>query len=182
MIYFIQKGRGGSIKIGKSNDPSQRLIALQTGSEEPLRMLATIPGDEAEEKSLHLIFKPYRVSGEWFEPSHAILNYISAMSSTWKMDPVIIEHVAVGSSTIDISPGKTLSETLDNVEKQLVIRALLVSDTQIQAADALGISKSLLQYKLKKFDLPRGNDVCQCLRNRLGSQGKPFPSASRLTS
>jgi two-component system NtrC family response regulator len=47
-----------------------------------------------------------------------------------------------------------LAETLERIEAALIRRALVQSDfVQVKAADMLGISKSLLQYKLKKYNI-----------------------------
>jgi two-component system NtrC family response regulator len=50
--------------------------------------------------------------------------------------------------------GTVLPEALDSIEKSLVSRALEEADyVQARAAENLGITKSLLQYKMKKYDL-----------------------------
>ena len=47
-----------------------------------------------------------------------------------------------------------LPEILNGVEEQLVKRALEdANNVQARAAESLGITKSLLQYKMKKFHL-----------------------------
>jgi two-component system NtrC family response regulator len=47
-----------------------------------------------------------------------------------------------------------LQETLESIEEQMIRRALEVSgNVQVRAAEMLGITKSLLQYKLKKYNL-----------------------------
>ena len=47
-----------------------------------------------------------------------------------------------------------LPEALDHIEEQMIRRALEKSgQVQVRAAELLGITKSLLQYKLKKYRL-----------------------------
>jgi|UniRef100_A0A7C5AKP6 two-component system NtrC family response regulator len=47
-----------------------------------------------------------------------------------------------------------LPEILEQIEKQMILRALEQSgQVQVRAAELLGITKSLLQYKLKKYHL-----------------------------
>jgi two-component system NtrC family response regulator len=47
-----------------------------------------------------------------------------------------------------------LNEALDHIEEQMIRRALEQSgNVQVRAAELLGITKSLLQYKLKKYHL-----------------------------
>lgn len=75
-VYFVQAGDGGNIKIGVSGNPETRVAGLQTGSDEPLRILATIPGGRAVEKELHRRFAALRVKGEWFRPEQELLDLI----------------------------------------------------------------------------------------------------------
>ena len=60
-------------------------------------------------------------------------------------------------SVADLLPGTLdLVETLDRLEAALVRRALIRADfVQVKAAESLGISKSLLQYKLNKYKIGR---------------------------
>ncbi|MBM4286140.1 MAG: sigma-54-dependent Fis family transcriptional regulator [Deltaproteobacteria bacterium] len=47
-----------------------------------------------------------------------------------------------------------LTEALEQIEEQMIRRALALSNNvQVRAAEMLGITKSLLQYKLKKYQL-----------------------------
>jgi two-component system NtrC family response regulator len=53
-------------------------------------------------------------------------------------------------------PNTPLPDVLNAIEKKLVEKALERADNvQTRAAEALGITKSLLQYKMKKFGLHR---------------------------
>jgi two-component system, NtrC family, response regulator len=58
-------------------------------------------------------------------------------------------------SAVDLLPvAGNLAETLDKIEGALVRRALVRSEfVQVKAAEMLGISKSLMQYKLKKYKI-----------------------------
>ncbi len=58
-------------------------------------------------------------------------------------------------SAVDLLPERlNLADTLEKIEAALVRRALVRNEfVQVKAADALGISKSLLQYKLKKYHI-----------------------------
>jgi two-component system NtrC family response regulator len=54
-----------------------------------------------------------------------------------------------------IPPDAPLQETLEKIEEKLVRRALKLSDNvQSHAADKLGITKSLIQHKIKKYNIP----------------------------
>ena len=78
MIYFIQQGITGPIKIGftKGTSALSRIKQMQTGNPEELLCLSTLDGGVPEELSLHLQFHAYRLRGEWFHPSQSILDYI----------------------------------------------------------------------------------------------------------
>ncbi len=58
-------------------------------------------------------------------------------------------------SAVDLLPIElNLADTLDKLEAALVRRALARADfVQVKAAESLGISKSLLQYKLRKYGI-----------------------------
>jgi two-component system NtrC family response regulator len=58
-------------------------------------------------------------------------------------------------SAVDMLPDNiNLSEALEKIEAALIKRALVKSNfIQVKAAKMLGISKSLLQYKLKKYNI-----------------------------
>lgn len=58
-------------------------------------------------------------------------------------------------SAIDLLPVQLdLADTMDKLEAALVRRALAKADfVQVKAAELLGISKSLLQYKLRKYNI-----------------------------
>ncbi|MBU0675919.1 MAG: sigma-54 dependent transcriptional regulator [Proteobacteria bacterium] len=81
------------------------------------------------------------------------------------------ECIEVNDFTTDISPpqghtlpleaqcdqipsGYRLPDFLDAIEKKLILNALTdANQVQAHAADQLGITKSLLQYKMKKYDI-----------------------------
>ncbi len=47
-----------------------------------------------------------------------------------------------------------LSETLEKIEAAVIRRAFVKADfIQVKAAELLNVSKSLLQYKLKKYNI-----------------------------
>lgn len=67
MVYVVQSGDDGPIKIGFSNDIKRRLLQLQGSHPYRLRLLASFVGGEALERRLHEKFKFHRMQGEWFE-------------------------------------------------------------------------------------------------------------------
>ena len=76
MIYFIQAGNDGPIKIGNAQNPEVRRRELQTGNHEKLRLITEIPGDKEREDSIHNYLRSDRYRGEWFKATPEVLDYI----------------------------------------------------------------------------------------------------------
>lgn len=74
MIYFLKAQN--RIKIGYANNPSKRIPSIQTSSPFELEVLLIIDGNYDKERELHQRFQTYRKSGEWFEFSEPIKNFI----------------------------------------------------------------------------------------------------------
>lgn len=64
-VYFI-RNQNGHVKIGHSVNPARRLMLLQTGTAESLRIVRTIEGNDATERWLHEHFAEDWLRGEWF--------------------------------------------------------------------------------------------------------------------
>lgn len=75
MIYFLQKGKNGPIKIGRSNNVKRRVKQLQSGSAEPLNLIMTLPESEYVESELHDRFSEDQIRGEWFESRSAVEHF-----------------------------------------------------------------------------------------------------------
>lgn len=71
------------------------------------------------------------------------------------LPPEIRDEEAQFKSAVDLLPVQLdLADTLEKIEAALIRRALVRADLiQVKAAELLGISKSLLQYKLKKYGI-----------------------------
>ncbi len=71
------------------------------------------------------------------------------------LPPEIKDEEAQFKSAVDLLPSRlNLADTLEKIEAALIRRALAQTNfVQVKCADMLGISKSLLQYKLKKYKL-----------------------------
>jgi hypothetical protein len=79
VVYFIQSGDDGPIKIGFTTRLDSRVRALQTSHGTRLRVLATTPGTPADEASLHRRFAGLRKHGEWFEPGRDLVDHIEEL-------------------------------------------------------------------------------------------------------
>lgn len=80
VIYFIQIGEDGPVKIGLTTNVLHRLSGLQTSSPFTLNILAMEKGSLWREKQLHSQFKKAHIRGEWFDYSNPELcAYIAAL-------------------------------------------------------------------------------------------------------
>ena len=100
MIYFIQCGKNGPIKIGQTdNNVQDRVKQLQTGCPYELNVLWIYHGDEYTESSIHEIFQHERMNGEWFHPSEKLFKFIELklangydIYSQNNNDPILLEE------------------------------------------------------------------------------------------
>lgn len=77
MIYFIQAGNNGPIKIGQTdNNIEERIKQLQIGCPYELRLLWLHKSDHYKEQEIHKEFSSERIRGEWFHPSRKIFDFI----------------------------------------------------------------------------------------------------------
>lgn len=93
VIYFVQAGPGGSIKIGTTSDLDRRLRELQTGNPVSLILLGTIPGSREEEHVVQSMFKHLQMEGEWFRPGEDLLAFIRDHSGPGPREPVTFVSV-----------------------------------------------------------------------------------------
>lgn len=95
MIYFVQQGNSGPIKVGfvDASGPvrgmRERLSGLQVGNPNPLVCLATIEGSEAEEEALQSRLKPWHIRGEWFQPAPKLLSLIVEQGTPFVDRPLL---------------------------------------------------------------------------------------------
>lgn len=77
-VYFIMYGnaQGAKVKIGTCKNVKNRLAGLRTGVPGKARIYYVTPGGTGLERELHRKFAEDRVSGEWFQYSQAIRDWI----------------------------------------------------------------------------------------------------------
>lgn len=80
VVYFIQIGEDGPIKIGMSRgNPIRRLQAMQTGMPYELRVMGVVAEEFGRtEGQLHERFDHLRLRGEWFRPEADLIAFIKA--------------------------------------------------------------------------------------------------------
>jgi hypothetical protein len=81
LVYFIQFGQDGPIKIGCSSNPWWRLREFQTGCPYRLSLIGCYAHPDAirEEHRLHRLFAGEHLHGEWFEYSERVETTIAML-------------------------------------------------------------------------------------------------------
>lgn len=88
MIYFIQCGQDGPVKIGFTvKSAESRLALLQTGNHQTLTILRVMRGGYRLERWLHVRFRDVRIRSEWFA-FHPDMLTVKAPPSLNAMDDV----------------------------------------------------------------------------------------------
>lgn len=86
-IFFVQSGKSGPIKIGRSADPDLRLADLRAASPDELTLLAAVPGNLETERALRTQFAADHTRGGWFKPSKALKSYIQGLKQKPLKEP-----------------------------------------------------------------------------------------------
>jgi excisionase family DNA binding protein len=74
-VYAIACGQ--YVKIGKARNIKRRMATLQACNPEPLKLLAVLSEDPADETMFHQRFAAYRHSGEWFRVEGELAAFLS---------------------------------------------------------------------------------------------------------
>jgi hypothetical protein len=90
-VYFIRPiGMPGSpVKIGCSDFPENRLVALSSWSPYRLEVVATVPGDRSLERRLHGIFAAQHSHREWFLSSPELESLLARLVAGESIEAVI---------------------------------------------------------------------------------------------
>lgn len=92
LAYVIQGDDDiGSIKVGRSANPDQRVSGLITGLPFKAKLIAVMLDGSRRERELKALLQPYRLQGEWFAPSTALQVYLRKA----KAENAIVRKVAV---------------------------------------------------------------------------------------
>jgi hypothetical protein len=84
IVYFIQVGLSGPIKIGWSKlSVERRIKELQGANPDVLRCIGSINNsDQSKERELHELFHSLHILREWFRPGSELLDYIREHTGT----------------------------------------------------------------------------------------------------
>lgn len=163
MIYFIQSGNSGPIKIGyvaSKKRLQNRLKELQTGNSNKLNIINTTSGNLSVEQALHKKFQIERLSGEWFSPSQSLLNFLEQIPVPGKFldyDKIVDEInqlTEVGLECIADLKKKPFRKIIEEIEKKYIALTLeYTNNNKYKAAELLQISRSTLYAKMKEFEI-----------------------------
>lgn len=148
-VYLIES-TAGQFKIGfTKNDPRRRLAMLRTGNADDLSLVGTVAGTMDDEKELHRLLRPWRVSREWYVGCRAI-DYLAERVSPMAEGRAVGDHplaharAAAGLSQADLAKavglcrvsvarieGRSQEPTLPTVSK--IIAALKAKDVELSA-------------------------------------------------
>lgn len=76
MIYFVQAGENGPIKIGHANRVHLRIDSLQTGCPDELILIRAVDLNHETEWDMHRLFKNSHIRGEWYKRTDKLLGFI----------------------------------------------------------------------------------------------------------
>ena len=93
MIYFVQAGEEGPIKIGVAENVERRIAGLQVAHFVDLKLRLMLEGDDRHESYLHAKFEPYRMRGEWFKPVVQLLAFIESPEPFPKFSPLVMDMI-----------------------------------------------------------------------------------------
>ena len=154
MIYFLQAGDGGDIKIGftDKDDVAIRMRTLQTANGKRLRCLGTMPGNKELEDTLHRRFAAFAVidgvDNEWFQPVPDLLAIIpsSGLPSCGKVE-VVEQHITI--KVMTIGRKQMSAKLLDQIPHKAIIPWFEMLD---YTADTIQEGTSINDF-LSTFDL-----------------------------
>lgn len=95
MIYFAQSAKGGKVKIGRSDDPEQRVNSLSSAAGERLKIVATLDASDAVETLLHRALNGPDSFREWHSPSPALDAILEACKAGIDLSPFLETLVEV---------------------------------------------------------------------------------------
>jgi DNA-binding XRE family transcriptional regulator len=144
VVYFIQMGAGGPVKIGYTTDLAKRIESLNCGSPHALTVLGTIPGTTAVERALHKLFKPYRMRLEWFEPAAEVVEWIRANNGNEDAGEAVVESLRAKKRERAVriersAPAKPAPDK-SSLEGRLLSARQAIGLTQVQLAQRAGLS------------------------------------------
>lgn len=86
VVYFVQHGCCGPIKIGKTRDIEKRMSTMEADAPEPLKLVLML--SDATEAQMHKRFAGLRGRGEWFKPAPQLVEFVNSFAD--RSDPMVV--------------------------------------------------------------------------------------------
>jgi len=82
MIYVIEEGLNGPLKIGTTVNLEERLKTLQSGNSKQLNIIMSFKGDSKLESKIHKDLAEFKIreKGEWFYRNEKVFLYLNKLS------------------------------------------------------------------------------------------------------
>lgn len=110
-VYFIRDG-SGMVKIGRADDPWQRLRDLQVASPHELQLVRVVQGGSKVEAWFHRRFAANHVRGEWFWFASEMLTIAAPDEVPVERRPHPAQHRSIGDSLREADRLGILSERM----------------------------------------------------------------------
>jgi hypothetical protein len=142
------------MKIGRSDDPEERVNALQTGNEHQLILYRKIETNDGKlEKMLHEHFKSKRIHGEWFsinkDDVDSILNIINFNAAN-SNETALISSTDTNNNYNNDERNILPSESKVNIEKADITESISQGQNQF-LKDIIMYHFLKIKYNLKPF-------------------------------
>jgi hypothetical protein len=148
IVYFIQVGADGPVKIGKtSKDPRERLCDLQIGMPFDLRIRAVMLDETlGVEDELHGRFSHLHIRGEWYRPAEELIGFIDSHACVWEA----VERSFGGRGLVMRStPGRRIRDEEELIERDLLmLEKWCAGHKQTEVATMLNVTKALVNHRL----------------------------------
>jgi len=82
MVYINKNIVTGNFRIGKANNPEDRLASHQSGNDCKLILVVAIEGGYPQESRIHKRFRHLLIHGSWYKPGKDLLEFIELMKTT----------------------------------------------------------------------------------------------------
>lgn len=142
-IYFAvaRTTPTGPVKIGYTTDLKARISGLSVGMPGGITVLATLPGGIETEQYLHERFAGCRRSGEWFDLTDELRQFIQDVQNK---KPGLVPFVEPGASTIRRSPAEIAADCVAEAKE---ILAFLLGQEFRGIGDTIEASMHRLEMK-----------------------------------
>ena len=119
IIYFVQQGTEGPIKVGYTEQSIQvRLAGLQVGNPCELYVIKIIDGTRVDEANIQNLFRDCRIRGEWFTPTNDLNSFMVSLK-----DGVDIKAARRKAEIISFDVLVKERQKLDDIRERAIKRA-----------------------------------------------------------